>query len=394
MLCCWSKAASGAGADPGAQEWVPEGAHHRGHDSESLTPNGGHRHYARESKLVRLTFGGALEYALPDVGNYPNTEVAGESYREQEITRALGRSPGVDEEIEATFTAHLVPEPDNPHDKNAISVRVNGHVVGYIERDQTAPYLNAIHRIAASGHTATTLARIWAVRRDSWDGSGISFNSRITVALPWEGLSLPSNNSPAEQYSVLPWGSALQLTGEEEHFDHLKGYVPADGKGLLLLTLHRLERSLKNGSTRECIEARVDGTKIGELSVASSKHFLPVVDHLAKQRMTVAAWGRIKGSALTAEVTVQATKASELPAEWLSGEPTTVPSLVPAAESYSVPPAYIPQPARRTSTQKTSAGGSMVSRVTAQPQKAGCAGVILAFAAIGVAISGATNYLM
>lgn len=331
-----------------------------------------------------------MHYPLPDVGNYPNIEVAGESYRESEITRALGRSPDVNEEIEETFVAELVPEPDNPHDKNAISVRINGHVVGYIERDQTAPSLPAIQRIAASGHTATTTARIWAVRRSDWQGEDVRFHSRVSVALPWDGLILPSNNPPTESYSLLPWGSALQLSGEDNHFGHLKTYVPRSGKGLLLLTLHQIERALKNGTARELVEARVDGARIGELSVQSSKHYLPVIAHLEEKGLTATAWGRVKGSTLTAEVTVQATKASELPSDWLEGNPTTIPQLIPEAAQYAVPPAYVPQPKRPQPTRAAAAP----RKAAAQPQKAGCAGVLLTFASVGAIAVGITNYLV
>lgn len=48
----------------------------------------------------------------------------------------------------------LVPEPDNPHDDHAISVRSRGNVVGYIPRERTSPYWPIIARITASGMTA------------------------------------------------------------------------------------------------------------------------------------------------------------------------------------------------------------------------------------------------
>lgn len=46
----------------------------------------------------------------------------------------LARTP------EGMFLAQLVPEPDNPYDPNAISVRYNGDVIAYIPADRTSKY--------------------------------------------------------------------------------------------------------------------------------------------------------------------------------------------------------------------------------------------------------------
>lgn len=54
----------------------------------------------------------------------------------------------------------LIPEPDNPHDPNAISIRYDGNVIGYIPRDRTEKYANNIHRIIASGRTPIAKAKI------------------------------------------------------------------------------------------------------------------------------------------------------------------------------------------------------------------------------------------
>lgn len=92
-----------------------------------------------------------MEYILAKPDAYPNVEVAGEAWREREITTAVGRNPRLDEEIEVNVPAVLVPEPDNPHDRNAISVRVGGQVVGYIERADTKKYLKDVQRVTGFG---------------------------------------------------------------------------------------------------------------------------------------------------------------------------------------------------------------------------------------------------
>lgn len=72
------------------------------------------------------------------------------------------------ENIRVPETATLfevVPEPDNPYDPNAISIRYGGQTVGYISRSRTATYLPFINRIAASGKTAIVQGRY---RRDEF----------------------------------------------------------------------------------------------------------------------------------------------------------------------------------------------------------------------------------
>lgn len=49
-----------------------------------------------------------------------------------------------------THEFELIPEPDNPYDQHAISVRHQNAVVGYIPRARTATYLPLISRITAS----------------------------------------------------------------------------------------------------------------------------------------------------------------------------------------------------------------------------------------------------
>jgi collagen type III alpha len=203
--------------------------------------------------------------------------------------------------------------------------------------------------------------------------------------MPWKGKATPINNPPATPYSLLPWGGALQVTGEEKHFDVLKPLVPSDGDGLLLVTLRKDEITLKNGTVKAIVAVLVGDDLVGELSSTTSKHFIPTIDHLSQRGMGLVAWARIQGSPIGAEVKIQGARANEIPAEWFGGEPATVPPLVPYAASYTVPPAYIPQatkPSRSSASQN-------ISRTTSKlPAKsgAGCAGVLFALVVIGTTI--------
>jgi hypothetical protein len=59
-------------------------------------------------------------------------EVVGESHYQPAIRAACNWKPGTDTLFHCT--AELVPEPTNPHDRNAIKVTINCACVGYLSR--------------------------------------------------------------------------------------------------------------------------------------------------------------------------------------------------------------------------------------------------------------------
>lgn len=90
-------------------------------------------------------------------GHHGFVAVVGELHY-QEILRALAGRPGSD----GTFTARLVPEPDNPHDAKAVAVCVDGDLakVGYLARD----IANTYHpRLALRAVPVTCPARLTGV---------------------------------------------------------------------------------------------------------------------------------------------------------------------------------------------------------------------------------------
>lgn len=338
-----------------------------------------------------------MEYRLPGPAGYPSAEVAGENSRTSEIIAAIGGKPKLNQEVEVELDAVLIPEPDNPFDRNAISVRIKGHSVGYIPKEDTGKYRDAINRIAASGHVATTKARVWAVTREDYDGKK-KFYSRVSLVLPWDGLKLPINNPPASPHVVLPWGGALQVTGEDQHFDVLRNFLTPDGDGLAFVTLHKIENTLKNGTVRELVEVRIDGQRIGEMTTTTSKHFLPVIAHVDQSGQQLAAWAKVKGSPVSVEVALQGARANEVPAAWFSGEGANVPSLIPPAATYAVPPAYIGQPeaprsAAAKPVQAASRSGKLQAHAPMEKAKGGCAAVVVLIGLVGASVSGIASLM-
>lgn len=54
----------------------------------------------------------------------------------------------------------IVPEPDNPFDNHAISVRYRNRVIGYVPRKRTSTHWGTLARVAASGKTARTIGHV------------------------------------------------------------------------------------------------------------------------------------------------------------------------------------------------------------------------------------------
>jgi hypothetical protein len=246
-----------------------------------------------------------------------------------------------EEREESYFTAELIPEPDNPFSTNghAISVRWDNRVIGYLPETDSAQY-QQIRRIIASGYTPTATARLWFYT--SFEGDK-SYYVRLSLRRP-EQLA-PLNDPPQEGWTLLPGGGTSQVTKESDHLDVLLDYVPPAGVGQLLVTLHLVQAGVK--TKYQAVEVRLDGQRIGELTKQTSAKYAAAVEHFNAIGLTVVSRATIKGSSLSAEVTLQSAKAHELSDDDLEPEISPLPRLVPYsadASEYSVPDAYTGKP--------------------------------------------------
>ncbi len=267
-------------------------------------------------------------YPLGGGSGRPDVEVEAEFAYMEAIHAALGRAPRIDEEmVLENLTAALVPEPDNPHDANAVAVQLGGHTAGYLGRDDAREYQPVLLDLVRAGFVPTVRANLWAVARKDYDKPRKAhYFANLRLALKDPHLLIPVNDPPvAASSSLLPWGNALQLTGEEKYQGTLARYVSSAGDCLALGTLHPAVGGTAK-SPKSVIEVRIDGQPVGTLSAASSVHFLPVVQHLGAEGVLTLAWLRLKGNAVSTQVTLQATKAHELPQQWFS-ELATLPRL-------------------------------------------------------------------
>lgn len=311
--------------------WYPNDAHpfdHRWWDGTQWA-----NAYWPHSRPNPAYLPGAQRWDISTSGE-PRFDVVGENWHEAAIANALGGKPALNQEVEAYVTAELVPEPDNPHDPNAICVRIDGRTVGYLDSAAARSYTPLVHRLVRARIVPTVRARIWAVTRYVQARNRPELKSAIRLALPEPSSVLPVNAAPNSPHAVVPRGRKVQVTGESEHYEAIAPFVGTNGP--VLTTLHTID-VVKARSTTQVVEVRIDDNRVGQLTAATSASLLPLIDEAARQGLITAAWGSVTGSRLAAEVAVHVAKAEEVLDTWPSRE-DTVPPLM---EMQQVPRAYV-----------------------------------------------------
>lgn len=98
----------------------------------------------------RFRSGGSAGATTVSAYLYPgdeDLEVVGESYRQDTLWSICSSAPG--DRVRHEVVALLVPDPQNPHDPNAIAVHVDGGLVGYLARDTAVQYGPGLHALMA-----------------------------------------------------------------------------------------------------------------------------------------------------------------------------------------------------------------------------------------------------
>ncbi len=100
---------------------------------------GGHGESSRHVEVEATTQPVSL------LDGHDDLEVVGESWYQDVLWRLSGGTVG--DRIRHDIVAVLVPEPTNPHDTNAISVQIGGHIIGYLSRATAQEYLPGLQRL-------------------------------------------------------------------------------------------------------------------------------------------------------------------------------------------------------------------------------------------------------
>lgn len=117
-------------------------------------------------------------------------EVVSTATYQEALAAIASGEPGAAQDVEKW--AHLVPEPDNPWDRNAVAVYIDGRKVGYLPREHTAAYASlltqvwtnyrgrAVCRAVVGGGRRQTTSQLGAVTQVDEEQHGV----RLALATP------------------------------------------------------------------------------------------------------------------------------------------------------------------------------------------------------------------
>lgn len=117
-------------------------------------------------------------FTVPATGEL--IDAVGERNYQKALLRHFRPVPGAGPLLqECTF--ELVPEPDNPYDDTAVSIRRNDDVLGYLPAEVAEDYFPVLAKVAAKGQLILASGTVWA-KRSAYD-SGIGVNLRVDLPL-------------------------------------------------------------------------------------------------------------------------------------------------------------------------------------------------------------------
>lgn len=248
-----------------------------------------------------------VERRLLSRGLVPRTqqlEVAGEWYRAENLRSLFTRHATVSESgDEIHLPAVLVPDPSNPYDKRAVAVFVDGLHVGYMERPQAQRYHAAISKLPGGELTVPSRQWLRGTDDDTW--------ARVTLSLP-DPAELQCPNPTKGEHIVLPPGSTVQVTKEEDHMEHLANLLKQYGTDRVLAATLRRITEQRPRSTVELVAVEIDCLPVGVLSKIQTANFLPLVRRAEAEGARLVCRASLRGNALKADVALHARKAQDL----------------------------------------------------------------------------------
>lgn len=271
-----------------------------------------------------------------------NQEVVGESQYFATLQKIIG-VPAL-EWTEVTTVAHLVPEPTNRYDRNAVQVLIGGHIVGYLPREDAARYVTVLANLCSHGWLPQVPAQVRGGLVENYDldehgreRKFTEFVGSVLLDLNEPHLLVPANRPPDVEHVMLPPGNAIQVTGEENYLNTLVPLIGPAGETWIHVTLHEVSEQTAR-TTKTLVEVRVDGQPAGRLTPKMSAELLPAIRYFADRGLVTAGRAILKGNALKADITLYVARAGELSQEFLATNGTSARSLAaPIIPGQAVP---------------------------------------------------------
>jgi len=232
-------------------------------------------------------------------GNY-SLGLAGESHYFDAISKAVQHRAG-----EHTALAEIIREPDNKFDANAVRVEIKGRTVGYIPRELAPSFHSLLDYGKSINKRIFAPCRVWiSDEEDSYGSVSLDIDDPNSALPPANAAELPSSAI------VWPTGNTIQVSEESKNIENVKQIFEklrsAHGNSILL----ELAIDATKPDKPE-VYVLFNGLKVGELSPASGKKFLPAVERATTKGKRLFVKGEATGNSLAAEIRVFA-KSPEL----------------------------------------------------------------------------------
>ena len=231
---------------------------------------------------------GTLEAALLE--GHEDLEVVGESYRQANLWRVVGGRHRPEVHVRMDVYAMLLAEDGNPHDPNAVSVWIDGLMVGYLPRYQARALRPGLLAVQEREGKPIALKGVIVGGGMRDDGPG-----RLGVFLRYDpedfGLSAPpepkyaDERAPVASVSLLGGQEDLEVVGELAYQSILwqlcRGTV---GDRVRCEIVAVLAPEPTNPYDPNAIAVRIDGHVVGYLPRATAQEYLPGLKQLMAVR--------------------------------------------------------------------------------------------------------------
>lgn len=195
-------------------------------------------------------------------------------------------------------------------DPSTIFVVCDGLVVGRLSGTDASRYLEEVRKADDAQANIPVQVRLWA--RD--DEGVIRSRASIRVAAP-DAIRAPAH-LPAEPHVVLPYGTRVQVTGEDRYLNELSAILAGRSEAPVVATLHEVQPVGRASKSK--VEVRIDGQPVGALSPGMSEHFLPTIQACAEEGLTVACRAAVVGNSLKADVVLDSLRSGDLSHDWIA----------------------------------------------------------------------------
>lgn len=126
-------------------------------------------------------------YVLLSKSGRHTMEVVGTSFYPDGDREIVGQARSENGTLSADWNTvfELVPEPDNPYDDHAVSVRHRGVLVGYIPREKNRPWWSSLTNVVVNGAVPAAHGKV-----EFWgDDSDPSYSISLQMANPKYAMS-------------------------------------------------------------------------------------------------------------------------------------------------------------------------------------------------------------